>query len=141
MVKIQSSEVGLHYLFAYFCVTAKAISRSISYMSKPKCDIHANNKRCAKLVYAEVYWKKGGWSYVCKSHFVKKRKHYRGYGILDEWWISDQFMIALRKIENRFGICQKNGKTPGWCLAVEFNDELQKLVNKVFKSVEKRKAK
>ena len=109
-------------------------------MPRPRCDFYNKTKEhCAGETYAEVYWKKGArWSYLCKKHFGEKRRLLKGWGILDEWWISDQFMLAIRKIENKFGICQtKNTK---WCLAVEFNDKIHKLAEKIFESVEEHKA-
>jgi hypothetical protein len=106
-------------------------------MSTPKCDVHLRQNRCKREVYAEVFWNKGGWSYTCKKHFLKKRKQFKLFGVLDEWWIEDQFSIAIRKIENKFGICQSKSKTIQWCLAVEFNKKINTLSREIFHSIQK----
>lgn len=54
----------------------------IKHKKRPLCDYQG---KCNNLAYKEVYpcllggkHKKRGWSYLCKKHFIKEKKKYRG---------------------------------------------------------------
>jgi len=100
---------------------------------KAHCDYQG---KCKLPAYAEVYSKKEStWSYLCRKHFWQemKKKRFKNWLFIDEAWIYDQFLLAIERVEKKYGMCNGNE-----CLAVRFNEEINDLAKKIFKLIEKK---